>query len=174
MKVQELLMNIKQDNFDLENALEIKKYLPIEVKKTIAEGIVYECLENIDGVAKINSVQKYLSYVRYMITMHTNLEYTDNDYDAICSAEYHGARLLDAIIKCFENDAKECKKILNFIVGDYKNEASLESSVFKFLNGLNIVVSKFANKIEDVDVKSLIPDNVDMDKLGTFLNNYIK
>ena len=76
MTVNELLMNIKNKEFSLERGLQVKKYLPMEVKKTIAQGIIYDCTNEADGVIKVDSVQRYLSYVKYMITMHTNLEYT--------------------------------------------------------------------------------------------------
>lgn len=174
MKVNELLEQIKQGNFDLESALDIKKYLPIDVKKSIAQAIIYECTDNEDMVASIDSVQKYLSYVRYMITMHTNLEYTDEDYDILFATEYNGTSLLDGIIGCFERDSKECEKILNFMIEDHLREMSMDYSIAKFLNGLNSTISKFANQFEGMDVNSIIPDNLDMEKLSTFLTNYIK
>ena len=46
MKVQELLANIKNKDFNLERGLQVKKYLPIELKKTIAQSIIYDCTEN--------------------------------------------------------------------------------------------------------------------------------
>ena len=73
MKVQELLANIKNKDFNLERGLQVKKYLPIELKKTIAQSIIYDCTDNESGATKVDSVQRYMSYVRYMITMHTNL-----------------------------------------------------------------------------------------------------
>ena len=37
MKVNELLMNIKNKDFKLERGLQIKTYLPMEAKKAIAQ-----------------------------------------------------------------------------------------------------------------------------------------
>ena len=174
MKVQELVGKINNEGFNLEQELQIKKYLPIEVKKTIAQAIIYECTDYADGIATMDSVQKHLSYVKYMITTHTNLEYTDNDYDVLGAEEYNGVRLLDRIMKCFEDDAKECKKILNFMVEDAKREMSLELSIAKFLNGLNSTVDKLAENLASVDLQSMIPNDLDMGKLSNFLQNYIK
>ena len=171
MKVQELLMNIKNKEFKLDKGLEVKKYLPIEVKKTIAQSIIYDCTDDVDGAIKVDSVQKYMSYVRYMIITHTNLEYTDEDYDALCSTEYNEMTLLNAIIDCFGDDAKECTRILNLMVDDYMQEMTIEFSIAKFLNGLNVVIGGFADKINGFDLGSMIPDNVDMNKLGDFLQN---
>ena len=174
MKVQELLANIKNKEFKLERGLEVKKYLPIEVKKTIAQGIIYDCTDDTEGPIKVDSVQRYMSYVRYMITTHTNLEYADEDYDALCSTEYGETTLLNAIMDCFGDDAKECTRILNLMMDDYMQEMTIEFSVAKFLNGLNESIGGFAKKIGDFDLGSMIPDNVDMNKLGDFLQNYIK
>lgn len=174
MKVQELLASIKNKEFNLEKRLEVKKYLLIEVKKTIAQSIIYDCTSDEDGTIKVDSVERYMSYVRHMITTHTNLEYTDEDYDALCSTEYGETTLLNAIMDCFGDDAQECTRILNLMMDDYMQEMTIEFSVAKFLNGLNESIGVFAKKIGDIDLKSFIPKIVDMNKLGTFLQNYIK
>ena len=178
MKVQELLMNIRNKDFNLERGLQVKKYLPMEVKKTIAQCIIYECANDEDGVIKIDSVQRYLSYVKYMITMHTNLEYTDADYDALCSYEYGDTTLLNAIIACFGEDANECSRILNLVTDDYMREFSIEFVVAKFLNNLNNSISGFANKInqkiDSVNIEDVIPGDVDIEQLNAFFKKYIK
>lgn len=174
MKVKELLKNIKNKEFKLDKGLEVKTYLPIELKKTIAKGIMYDCTNDENGATKIDSVQRYMSYVKYMITTHTNLEYTDEDYDALCSTEYGETTLLNAIMDCFGEDAKECSRILNLTMDDFVQEMSIEFSIAKFLNGLNETISGFTNKIGSIDLQSMIPDNMDMSKLGTFLQDYKK
>lgn len=178
MKVKELLLNIKNKEFNLERELQVKKYLPIEVKKTIAQGIIYDCTNEEDGVIKVDSVQRYMSYVRYMITTHTNLEYTDEDYDVLCSTEYGDTTLLNEIIDCFGADAKECSRILNLMMDDYMQEMSIEFTIAKFLHGLNksidSLVGQVNEKFNDIDLKSLIPDDVDKEILNKFLNDYIK
>lgn len=178
MKVNELLMGIHNKEFDLERRLQVKKYLPIEVKKTIAQSIIFECTDEENGVIKVDSVQRYLSYVRYMIIMHTNLEYTDEDYDTICSNVYGETTLLNAIMKCFDEDAKECSRILNLVTDDYVQEHSIENAVYKFLHNLNESIGNVANiltdKVNSVDIKNIIPEDYDPDTLNKFLNQYIK
>lgn len=172
MKVQELLMNINNKEFNLERGLQVKKYLPIDVKKTIAQSILYESINEENGSVKVDSVQRYMSYVRYMITTHTNLEYTDEDYDTLCSTEYDNSNLLNAIIECFGEDAKECSRILNLVTDDYMQENSLEFVVAKFLNKITNSINGIVEKFGDMNLDNIIPDNVDMNKLGEFLNNY--
>lgn len=178
MKVQELLVNIKNKEFKLESGLQVRKYLPIEVKKTIAQSIIYDCTDNASGIVKVDSLKRYMSYVRHMIVTHTNLEYTDENYDVICSTEYNGTTLLNAIIECFGDDAKECSRILELVMNDYMQESTLDFTLAKMLHdatgAINKLATKIAQKIEGIDLKSIIPDSVDMNKLGDFLNKYIK
>lgn len=166
MKINELIMAMHRQDFNMEKELQVKKYLPIEEKKLIAQGIIYECTEQVDGVVKVDSVQRYLSYVKYMILRHTNLEYTSEDYDQLCSSE-----LLEEIIKCFDKDANECTRILDLMMSDYLRENSMEFIIGKFLNGIAEMLS---NKLDEFDLNSVIPKDVDKEKLVSFLNNYIQ
>lgn len=179
MKVNELLVSIKRTNFNFEKELQIKIYLPIEVKKTIAQGIIYESSEEENGVTKFDSVKQYLSYVKYMITMHTSLEYDeDEDYDKLCSTMYEDDSLLNAIFSYFADDAKECSKILGFMVSDIEKSNSMNFVVAKFLNGINEKIGSVSNiieeKMKDLDTSSIVPSDVDLNKLSKFLGEYVK
>lgn len=176
MKVAELLANIRNKEFNLEKRLEVKKYLPIEVKKTIAQGIIYDCTRDEGGVIKVDSVERYMSYVRYMITMHTNLEYTYDDYDTLCSTEYGDTTLLNAIMYCFGEDAKECSRILDLMMDDYMQEMTIEFTVAAFLNELNKSINDVSEtingKINSFDMENF--DLKDIDRLSVFLEKYAK
>lgn len=176
MKVNELLMNIHNKEFNLERGLQVRKYLPIEVKKTIAQGIIYDCTENDNGAIKVDSVQRYMSYVRFMITTHTNLEYIDDDYDTLCSTEYGDMTLLSAIIECFGADAQECSRILDLMMDDYMQEMSIEYTVARLVYDISGMLSGLAGNINEKisNMKSDLPQGTDMEKLNTFLNTYIK
>ena len=177
MKVQELIMNIKNNDFNLERGLQVKKYLPIEVKKTIAQGIIYDCTAEENGVVKVDSVERYLSYVKYMITMHTNLEYTDEDYDTLCSTEYRDGTLLNSIVKTFEPDANECNRILGMMMDDYLDNNASENrivvAVSEFVNTLSSIAKYIGDKVNDINIDKILPED-DMEKLKQFLNDYKK
>ena len=108
-----------------------------------------------------------------MILRHTNLEYTQDDYDTLCSAG-----LLDTIMGCFGEDANECSRILNLMIDDYMQESTIEFAVAKFFDNVNNIVTDFANKldkqVENMDLSSVIPKDMDADKLTNFLNTYVK
>ena len=174
MKVQELLVNIKNKEFKLDKGLEVKKYLPIEVKKTIAQGIIYDCTNEEFGVIKVDSVQRYMSYVRYMITTHTNLKYTDEDYDALCSTEYGETTLLNAIVSTFQSDANECNRILSLMMDDYLNNNASENQIVGMIGGfvgsLTNLARLFTNKVENMDLEQILPSDLDLKSLSNLLN----
>ncbi len=169
MKINELLMNIHNKEFNLERGLEVKKYLPMETKKAIAQGIIYDCTDDTDGHIKVDSVQQYMSYVRYMITMHTNLKYTDADYDKLCSTQYGDTTLLNAIINCFAPDAKECDRILKLMCGDLMQNNSIETSIAKVMNvlveSMNGITNNLNAKIGAIDM-----DSVDFAKMKKIMD----
>lgn len=173
MKVNELLMNIHNKEFKLESGLQTKKYLPMEAKKAIAQGIIYECTEEENGTTRIDSVQRYMSYVKYMITMHTNLEYTDDNYDALCSTMYGEKTLLNAIMDTFEADAKECLRILNLMFDDLAYESSIEYKIGAMINNvnsaLNSLIEEMKNKVVDINM-----DDIDIKQLIGYLNTINK
>lgn len=173
MRVNELISKINTEGFDVAEALEVKIYLPIVLKKVIAQEIVYDCTSEDNGVTMVDSFERYMSYVRHMITEHTNLEYTDDDYDILCSTGYNGQSLLNAIMSCFGEDAKECSRVLEMVMGDYMQSTTLESIVARTLNGLESKVGDFLNIITD-KTSAMMPDNLDISKLANFIENFEK
>lgn len=184
MKVQELLVSMKRKDFDLEKWLQVKKYLPIEVKKTIAKGIIYDCTEEVNGVIKIDTVAQYMSYVKYMIKYHTNLEYDEvTDYDVLCSTDYVDAEgntsaLLNAILECFASDAKECSKIMGMMTDDCLQENNITFVVAKFLNGIGGTLGDLAgvlkNKVDSFNLESLGFGESEIAQFKELANKYVK
>lgn len=174
MKIAELLANIRNKSFKLDSGLQVKKYLPMKEKKNIAILIINECTNEVNGIVELDSLQQYLSYVKYMILMHTNLEYSDEDYDKLCSTEYMETNLLNAIMECFGADAQECSRILNLMLDDYMRQNSIECAVGRFLNGLNSTINNLATSLSDFDVSSIIPKDFDTESFNQVLKKYVK
>ena len=53
-------------------------------------------------------------------------------------------------------------------------EMTIEFTVAKFLNGFGKLTNGIVENLGSFDLISVIPDSVDMNKLGRFLENYIK
>lgn len=178
MRTSEFIEKITNTTCDIYDVLEVKPYVPIEVKRAIAQEIVYESTINENGYIKMDSFERYMSYVNHMILAHTNLEYTDDDYDILCCTPYGETSLLNAIMSCFGEDAKECSRILDMITDDTLQESTIECTVAKFINDITNRISDITDvlksKTEGVNLKEMIPESIDMDKLGEFLQKQNK
>lgn len=173
MTINDFIANVGRTDFNIETELQVKKYLPIEEKKLIAQGIIYECTEVVDGAVKMDSVQRDLSYVKYMILRHTNLEYTPEDYDALCADG-----LIDVIMACFNRDAEECRKILDLMLADRMRETSMEYAAAKLLNTLTSAIGSLSEKlnakVDGIDLNAMIPKDMDTNQLMKFFETYVK
>ena len=175
MKINDLLMSIHNKEFDIEKRLEVKKYLPMETKKAIAQSIIYDCTSEESGIVKIDSVERYMSYVRHMITTHTNLEYTNEDYDKLCSTKHGETNLLNIVMNSFSEDAKECTRILNLMTDDLIYDNSTSVVIGKLLNNLNDTLSSFIagmqDKVKALGINDVVPENeVNANQLINILN----
>lgn len=175
MKVQELLVCLKNKDFNLGTGLQVKKYLPLEVKKTIAQGILYDSVDDSTGYPVINSIERYMSYVRNMISYHTNLEYTDKDYDVLCSTEYNGDNLLNKILELFASDATECSRILDLLTNDYMQKFTIEYSISNLCNNLgnyaNELLGTLQFKLTQLKLDDVLPEDFDFNKMEQILKN---
>lgn len=175
MKIDNLLMSIHNKDFDLEKRLEVRKYIPMETKKTIAQSIIYDCTSEESGVIRVDSVERYMSYVRHMITTHTNLEYTDEDYDKLCVTKYGEGTLLNAIMDCFADDAKECTRVLNLMTDDLVYDNSINVVIGKLLysigDSLGTFITGMKDKVGELGIKDVISGGkMDVKQLKDILN----
>lgn len=170
MKVNELIEKINtSEEINFKEVLEIKEYLPIAIKKAIAQEIVYESTYDDNGFIKVDSFERYMSYVRHMIVYHTNLEYTDDDYDMLCSTIYKESTVLETIMSCFSKDAKECSRILDMITGDYMQETTLGCVIIQALNNIKKDAGELTKKLLDSIPADAIK-NTDLNKLNDFVS----
>lgn len=173
IKITDLINNIDASKNNLAELIDVNYYIPIEVKKAIAQEIVYESTFEEYGIPKVDSFERYMSFVRHMVREHTNLDYTDEDYDALCSTAYGDCSLLDAIMSLFGADAKECSRILDMVTGDKMQDAALETVLAKTLNELGGKFEKIGSMLTQ-KADDMMPDGVNMNMLSDFLKNYTK
>lgn len=85
--------------------LEIKKYIPFMEKRNIAETIVAQNIEVVDGIKKYDSISSYVGLVVASIMAHTDLEFSDDpitDYDLLAESG-----LLSQIVAEFQESHNE-------------------------------------------------------------------
>ena len=177
MKVNELVeMYEKNPRIDIAKQLEVEKYVSIDLKRKLAELVLDNCTEVVDGEIHIDSVERYILFTIAVIGMHTNLEFSyDEDSDYGCIDEYDElckSGLIVKIIDTFKDDYASCQEILNMMTADrLQNNMTIEKKIYKFLDMIQEILSGATDSlVEKLDVDAL--KNLDQNKLMQ-LYNYI-
>ena len=167
------IKNTKTDNTIVSNfltkELEIKKYIPFQEKRAIAEMVVAENTEIVDGVKKNNPIDQYLSFVMSMLIAHTNLEASDNpidDYDMLAESG-----LLPLIISEFQESYNETDVLLKMALASELEYNNMGAMIGRFLDGilnkLDMVNTLIKNTTENISEE-------DLGKLNGLLNKFMK
>jgi len=145
----------------LQEHLEIKTYIPFDMKRRLAEMVVDVNTEEVDGVWKHDSINAYLSFIVAMVQSHTNLEFSGDpvaDYDILAENE-----LLAPIIELFRTDYNECDVVLKMALAAKLDENNISAIIGRFLNGVLV-------KLDGVGevLKSAVGDFNIQDIMGKF------
>lgn len=159
----------------LKKELEIKTYIPFQVKREIVELVVARNIDIVNGVKKSAPIDQYLSFVTAMLCAHTNLEFGDDvlaDYDLLAE---NG--LLNVIVEEFRASYDECDALLKMVLASELEDNNINVFVGMFLNDLSQkiddVTELLKGKLNDFDVGSIFKQE-DLAKLKGFLDIYNK
>lgn len=144
----------------LRKELEIKDYIPFREKREIAEMIVAQNVEEVDGIKKYDSISGYVSLVVASISAHTNLEFSTDpvaDYDLLAESG-----LLPQIVAEFQGSHGELDIILKMALEMELEDNQTNALVGRFLNQilgmLDGVSGALKGAIEGVNLESLLGD----------------
>lgn len=133
-RVQNTKINPNAVSEYLREKLEVKTYIPFRQKRTIAEMIVTQNIEVVDGIKEYDSINAYMSLIVASISAHTNLEWSEDpvvDYDLLAESG-----LLPQIIAEFQGSHDEIDIILKMALS-----MELED------NNVNVLVGHFLDSI---------------------------
>ena len=174
-KVQNTKINEHAVSNYLKKELEIKTYIPFRLKREIAEIVVSQNTEFVDGIKRHDSVNAYVSFIVASLTAHTNLEFSDDpvaDYDLLAESG-----LLPQIISEFETSHSECDIVLKMVLAMELEDNNINVLIGKFLNGildkLDIVGDALKEKLDGFNIGDILGANFnqeDLAKLSGFLN----
>lgn len=155
--------------------LNVKEYMSTEVKIRLAKDVLDFSVEYDRGFIKFDSFAKHLSFTFGVIEAHTDLRFADGwdermqEYDMLCE---NG--LIDTIIDTFRKDYEASLEVLNMMCNDMLADNSIEASVARLSqsvsDNLDVFVGALADKIEDFDIKKIIPKDLDLNKLMELLS----
>lgn len=161
--ISKKIQNTKIDEHAIEKyikkTLEVKEYIPFREKREIAESVVEQNTELIDGVWKNDSMDQYVTFVLAMLEAHTNLQIDSEDpvldYDIIAESG-----LLPLVISTFQNDYNECDVVLKAVLAMKLEDNNVNVLVGRFLNGiltrLDSVGEVLSDKLGGMSIKDII------------------
>lgn len=178
MKVQELVERYqKNDRIDIAKTIETQKYVGIEAKRHLARLVLDNCTTVVDGEIHIDSVERYILFTMAVISMHTNLEFSnteDDEYSAIDAYdELCESGLLVKVIDTFKDDYASCQEILNMMTADrLQDNMTIEKKLGKCLDEIQgFLGSTIAGLIDKLNIDDLVNDlPVDSGKLLDLFN----
>lgn len=147
-KIQNTRVNENAVSEYIKKTLEVKTYIPFVEKRKIAEMIVDQYTDEIDGIKKHDSISAYVGFVCAMIAAHTNLTMSENpiaDYDVLAESG-----LLSQIVAEFKQSYDECDIILKMALAMELEDNSVNVLVGKFLNGVLRRIDGFADGLKGV------------------------
>lgn len=155
----------------IRNELKIKSYIPFRDKRKIAEMIVNQNIDVVDGIKKYNSIDGYVSLVVASIIAHTNLQFSEDvisDYDLLAES-----CLLTEILSEFDSSHKEIEILLNMALDmeleDNEVNALVGHFLDKVLNSVKGLSEYIGGAIDGVNLKEMLNEE-NMAKIIGFLN----
>lgn len=188
MKIREFIeayntMSVKS-TAALTKMLEIKPYIPVMRKRTLAE-IIFNAVTSVENnIIVVDSLNKYICFTMLMITEYTNLEFTVDEnglstpealeeYDELCANN-----LINPILACFADDYARSNEVLNYVFQDRLAAVNSSSAVLgravdyvvEIIENLSGVFEKKINNMNDSlaefdpemlnQIISILPENV--------------
>lgn len=178
-KIQNTKLNEHAVSDYFKKELEIKTYLPFRTKREIAEMVVAQNTEWVDGVKKHDSINAYIGFVVAMIGAHTNLSFSEDpvsDYDLLAESG-----LLPQIIAEFKESYDETDIILKMALAMELEDNNINASVARFLDSilkkLDGVGDVLKGVLGNLDLNEILGANFnseDLSNLKGFLDRYNK
>ena len=162
MKINEFIEEYNKNPEIGRKKLNVKKYLPIEVKEIIIEQLIESILEKDGFIVTYNSILKHTAFLMTTISSYTDLEcHTLEDYNSLSENELLQDVLelipeYDIFLSLFEmrfSDYIRDKNTLNGL---------LSQGFQELFNTLGSATNLISEKI----------DKTNMDELISFLKNY--
>ena len=171
MTVQELVKKVNNKTFNLEKAIELKKYIPIMEKQKFTIDVISACTDDIDNFVSVDRFKMRVYFDIKMLCLYTNLEIADYfdemvaQYDVLCE---NG--LLNKVIDAIGEDYNAMSNVLNDALEELLVQNSIDAQVVKISNKINFIIDTISEKMDEVDLKSILPEGTDVNQLIEMVN----
>jgi hypothetical protein len=192
MKIVEFIENFKNAKVEntkmipdavakyIKKELEVKDYVPFAEKRELCANVLNACNTKEDnGLVKVDSVSRYISFTLSIISAYTNLEFSSgedeidslDEYDMLCQAN-----LLNPILDVIGAEYATCNNMLNMMMDDIiANNNTVENVIGAILGKLgdsvDELISVFADKVESMELDL---SQIDIDKYKGLIDMFAR
>ena len=155
----------------LRSGLEIKAYVPFMEKRKIAEMVVEQNIEVVDGIKKYDNIDAYIGLIMASIVAHTNLKCSNNpisDYDLLAESG-----LLSQIVAEFQESHNEIDILFKMALASELEDNQPGALIGRFLDSvlkkLDGATGALNGLIGNLDLKEMFNEE-NIAKIVGFLN----
>ena len=166
MKVNELLMAVKNNSFNKNYDFDVKKYVPIVEKRVFVMDVISACTDDFDGFINVDRFKMNIYFDMKMLKLYTSLDISEDfehmieEYDILCE---HG--FLSAFISMFESDYKKMRSMLDDELYSLCIQNSIDAQVVKIANKINSFIEASSNALNVLDIGSILPDGFNVNEI---------
>jgi hypothetical protein len=147
--------------------LAIKKYIPFIEKRKIAEMIVHQNIQEVDGIKKYDSINGYLGLMVASISAHTNLEWGADpisEYDLLAESG-----LLPYIIMEFQVSHEEIDLLRKMALEMELEDNCTNALVGRFLNKISALLDVVQDQLKGFDLQSIFGADIKKEDLAKLI-----
>lgn len=155
----------------IRSELEIKTYIPFREKRKIAEMIVAQNTEEVDGIKKYDSIDGYVALIVASMMAHTNLQFSTDpvaDYDLLAESG-----LLPQIIAQFQGSHDEIDLLRKMALEMELEDNSTNALIGRFLNKISVlldgVVDAVKDKFGDFNLSDVLGGDFNKEDIGQLM-----
>ena len=179
MKIKEFCEAYKAKNFMntkqgvqekmewIKREIGLKEYIPFMVKREIAEAVVAQNIEVVDGIKKYDAISAYIGFIVASIMAHTTLEFSKDptaDYDLLAESG-----LLLQIVSMFQESHNEIDILLKMALTAELEDNNTNALIAHFLNAILKKVEGLSGALGDLDLENMFNEE-NVAKIIGFLN----
>ena len=141
MTVNEFVTKMETNVEQLDEALQVRAYLPVEAKKAIVAEVINESLLYEDEIYKFDGIKQFAALIMAAVEAYTAIEVSDDylaDFDTLCASG-----LLKDVMDRFAGEYEMLRAFLQMECDNIMLANTVESKVGTFLSDLS-------DKIDDV------------------------
>lgn len=166
MTIKNFIELVKAEDFNLQDKLNIKRYIPIMDKRNIAMDAIAACTNDFSGFIEVDRFKLDIYFDMCVLHKYTDLKISFDFEEMIKEYDLlNEIGMMNVIMSYFESDYRKCQDVLYSELESFLAQNSLESQAVTIVNKINTLLDEVSDKFSDVNLNDIITDGVNLGEL---------